>query len=288
MNLKKRKIYKYKNYNSIQNFLNKFNLKSFNNHNLTQDYKNFFELDKIILHLKNYDNKKDRIPIHLKDVVKNSSIIDFDFKDLCRLHWLALSRKTFNILEIGSGFSTVIFSDVCNILSNYFNKGLPYRVEKKFHIFSLEENKKFLKITKKRIPKDNLKHVSLILAKHKIIYYKGKFASRCLNIPNISPDLIYLDGPSQYFQKKNLDGFNFNNISRFPMSADLLFYEYFFEPGTLIIIDGRTSNARFLKDHFKRNWKYFNDKKGDYHIFELNEKPIGVYNKQKLKFCLNR
>ena len=84
-----------------------------------------------------------------------------------------------------------------------------------------------------------------------------------------------------------VDGFNFNNVSRFPMSADLLFYEYYFEPGTLVIVDGRTSNARFLRDHFKRNWKYFHDEIGDYHVFELNEKPLGIYNKKKIKFCLN-
>ncbi len=288
MKFKNRKIYKYKNFNLIHNFLKSFNFKSFNNNKQTKKYINFFELDKIMLNSKIYDKKKNKVPDYLKNVVKNSNSVEFDFNDLCRLHWLALSRKALNILEIGSGFSTVIFSDACNILSYYFKKELTFRVEKKFHVFSLEENKKFLKITKKRIPKDYNKHVSLILAKHKIIYYQQKFASRCFNLPNISPDLIYLDGPSQYFQNKNLDGFNFNNVSRFPMSADLLFYEYYFEPGTLVIVDGRTSNARFLRDHFKRNWKYFHDEIGDYHVFELNEKPLGIYNKKKIKFCLNK
>ena len=68
-----------------------------------------------------------------QNVVKNSNSVEFDFNDLSRLHWLALSRKALNILEIGSGFSTVIFSDACNILSYYF-KELTF--SRKFHIFS--------------------------------------------------------------------------------------------------------------------------------------------------------
>ena len=95
------------------------------------------------------------------------------------------------------------------------------------------------------------KYVSLIKSKNKLIEYEGKYATRCTNIPNISPDLIYLDGPSQYATKQNINGFNLNNISRFPMSADTLF-RIFLEPGTFIIVDGRTANARFLKDHLKK------------------------------------
>ena len=283
-----RKIFKYKNYRLINNFLKLYSLKSFNNKNKVKKYVNFFELDKIIFQFKNEKDKKSKLPDYLKDVKKNSAIISYNFNDLSRLHWLVLSRKALNILEIGSGYSTVIFADACDILSSYFKKSQELRLEKKFHVYSLEESKKFLNITKKRIPKNCSKYVSLILAKHKIIYYKGKYASKCLNVPNISPDFVYLDGPSQYFQKKNFEGFNFNSIARFPMSADLLMLEYFFEPGTVIIIDGRTSNARFLKHHFKRKWKYIHDEKGDIHFFELNEKPLGVYNKKKIKFCLNK
>ena len=280
-----RKIFKFKNYNSISKFLKKYNLKSFNNYKKVKEYSNFFELDKIIFQLRIDKNSQTKLPEHIRDVKKNISIIDFDIIDLSRLHWLALKKKALNILEFGSGFSTVIFADVCNILTFFFKDKIELRLEKKFHTYSLEESQKFLKITKRRIAKKSLKNISLIKAKHKIIYYKGKYASKCLNIPNISPDFIYLDGPSQYFQKKNLDGFNFNFISRFPMSADLLILEYFFEPGTIIVIDGRTSNARFLRDHFKRNWNYIHDEKGDIHIFELKEKPLGIYNKKKINFC---
>ena len=46
-----------------------------------------------------------------------------------------------------------------------------------------------------------------------------------------------------------------------PMVCDILKFEYFYTPGTIIVCDGRSANAKFLKDHFERKWKYINDKK---------------------------
>ena len=288
MSLKNRRIYKFKSFNKIQKFINKFTIESFNKKHRVISYLNFFELQNLTREL-SADKIKNKISDYLLNVdKKNRKPLSFDLNDLCRLHWIVLSRKALNILEFGSGFSTVFIADSCFILNKFFKNIKKLRVEKKFHIYSLEESKKFINITKKRLSSDLRKHVTLIKSKNKITDYQGKYASQCLNIPNISPDLIYLDGPSQYFTKKNFNGFNFNNISRFPMSADLLFLEYFFEPRTFIIVDGRTSNARFLKDHFKRNWKYIHDLQGDCHYFELMEKSLGIYNKLKLKFCLGK
>ena len=72
-----------------------------------------------------------------------------------------------------------------------------------------------------------------------------------------------------------------------PMSADILRFEFFLEPGTLILVDGRTANARFLKSYLRRGWNYKHDSIGDVHYFELNEDPLGKYNKLKLEFCLD-
>ena len=132
-------------------------------------------------------------------------------------------------------------------MQNLKTQHFEVRVEKKFHIFSLEESSKFLKITTRRIPQLLSKHITLQQSDVNIVEYQNKFATIYSKMPNGSPDLIYLDGPSTYL-KKRLKGFSFNNISRFPMSADILYIEYFLEPGTFIIVDGRTANARFLKN----------------------------------------
>ena len=272
------------NFKDIKKFIKKFSLNSFNSKSKVTEYANYFKLYALIKKIPE-DKRKDKSSMHLINVIKNyKKPHEFEMDDLCRLHWLVLKKKAFNTLEFGSGFSTFFIAHACNILSINFKSIKNIRVDKKFHIYSLEENKTYLKITKKRIPSFLKKHVSLIKSKIKLIEYEGKYATRCTNIPNISPDLIYLDGPSQYATKQNINGFNLNNISRFPMSADILYLEYFLEPGTFIVVDGRTANARFLKDHLKRRWSYQHDIKGDCHYFELKEKPLGAHNRYKLKF----
>ena len=282
----KRKILEFKNFKPITKFLKKFSLKSFVNKNKIQSYMNFFELDYLLQAIPEdkIKNKNEGYLIQVKNNEKKPII--YELPDLCRLHWLVLSRKVFNTLEIGSGFSTIFIADAKYILKKYFKKVENIRCEKQFHIYSVGENKYFLNITKKRIPKNLSNYISLIFNKVDIINYQGTFALKHRNLPNISPDLIYLDGPSLYSAKKKLMGFAFNNISRVPMSADILFFEFFLEPGTFILIDGRGANAEFLKNFLKRNWKYFYDKKGDCHYFELLEKPWGEWNRRKLKFCL--
>ena len=61
-------------------------------------------------------------------------------------------------------------------------------------------------------------------------------------------------------------------------------FEYFYTPGTIILTDGRSANAKFLKDNFQRNWKYIHNKKNDQHIFYLDDPVLGKYNKLQLDF----
>jgi hypothetical protein len=71
--------------------------------------------------------------------------------DLCRLHWLVLTRKTINVLEFGSGYSTVVIADALRMLSELF---LPFaqknfRCEQAFHLYSVDESEHFIDVTKK-------------------------------------------------------------------------------------------------------------------------------------------
>jgi hypothetical protein len=61
-------------------------------------------------------------------------------------------------------------------------------------------------------------------------------------------------------------------------SGDLLLMEPILLPGTLILVDGRTNNARFLQRNFERNWNMVYDAKGDITTFELIEGRLGPYN----------
>jgi hypothetical protein len=116
----KRKILEFKNFKPITKFLKKFSLKSFVNKNKIQFYMNFFELDYLLQAIPEdkIKNKNEGYLIQVKNNEKKPIV--YELPDLCRLHWLVLSRKVFNTLEIGSGFSTIFIADAKYILKKYF------------------------------------------------------------------------------------------------------------------------------------------------------------------------
>ncbi len=67
----------------------------------------------------------------------------------------------------------------------------------------------------------------------------------------------------------------FSQSNRVVISADLLTIEPILLPRTLVLIDGRAANVRFLRNHFYRKWEVSSNLIGDISLFELNELPLG-------------
>ena len=116
--------------------------------------------------------------------------------------------------------------------------------------------------------------------------FNGRICHFYDKIPNVVPDFIYLDGPSPKDVKGSVNGLDFQLFDRTGISADTLLMESTFLPGTFILVDGRTNNARFLKNNFQRNFEYFHHIEEDVHTFELIEHPLGIYNRNSLVYCL--
>ena len=125
-------------------------------------------------------------------------------------------------------------------------------------------------LIKKNLIKNHFLHSKVNITK-----YNGKICTEYNFVPTVSPDFIYLDGPEQYSIVGSINGFNMNHKDITPMTSDILKIEYFLIPGTIIVVDGRGANARFLKNNFQRNWIYIFIKKHDEHVFILDEKPYG-------------
>ncbi len=98
------------------------------------------------------------------------------------------------------------------------------------------------------------------------------------DLPFFVPDLIYLDGPDPGQVNGSLNGFKFDAVHGLPMAADPLSIEPHLWPGTLLITDGRTANARFLMSNFRRHWEVLHDPWGDHYIMRLAEPPLGEVN----------
>jgi len=276
-------------FKTIEDLISKYTISSFSDDNKVTEYIKDFNIKVICFNI-----EKDGIVSSNTNI--DRTVVEFEekpfvpeYNDLCRLHYLVLKRKAINVLEFGSGFSTAIMADAMRILSTYFSDWVKYNVRciNPFHIYSIEEEGRFIDITLKRLS-DTLKDfASISHSSIELITHDNRIATIYSKLPNISPDLIYIDGPSLYGTTTELNGLSFNSPVRMPISADVLRFEFLLEPGTLIVVDGRTNNARFLKTYLKRNWIYHHDYLNDVHYFELQETPLGIFNKKKIDFCLN-
>lgn len=241
------------------------------------------------LNLKTYGNVKKKINrsiyYSVNPNLKESYSVELD--DLIRLHYLIISRKVTTILEFGVGKSSVVFDNALKLnKSKYLNFVLNnLRRSNAFQCFSIDNNLNWLLACKKKY---RTKLINYHYSKCVHSTFNGRICTLYNSLPNISPDFIYLDAPDQFSPTGSIRGVSTRNADRLPMAADILSIEHFLLPGTLIVVDGRTANARFLKTNLQRNWTYYHSKKNDQHYFELTEMPLGVYNKKQIDHCLGQ
>lgn len=134
--------------------------------------------------------------------------------------------------------------------------------------------------------KYKLDKVKSHFCKLKMGQFNGRACTFYDPLPNVCPDLIYLDGPDQFSPVGDVNGVTTCHKDRMPMVGDILVIEHFLTPGTLIITDGRSANARFLKANLQRDWLYCHDELLDHSYFELLENPLGIYNRRQIDYCL--
>ena len=74
-----------------------------------------------------------------------------DLLDLYRIYQFVTLNKRLTIMEFGSGWSTLILYYGINELKRKYEKEINFRRSNPFELFVLENEKKYLNITKKRI-----------------------------------------------------------------------------------------------------------------------------------------
>lgn len=209
-----------------------------------------------------------------------------DLLDLYYLYQLISLNKRISILEYGCGWSTILINKALQNLKIKFKGKSFSRCYNPYELISLDNSRKFISISKRRLKKfanqnSNVKfHFSNVI----MTKFNGRYCSEYMNHPEINPDFIYVDGPDQFLVKKKINNFSIKSKSMMPMICDILKYEHFLAPGTIILFDGRQSNVRFFRSNFQRNWKEIFIKETGQQIFYLNEKPLGLINKNQLNF----
>ena len=211
------------------------------------------------------------------------------YNDLARLHNVIRSRKVFTVLEFGLGFSTIIMADALKKNKKDWNSIAVrpnFRNSMMFKLFSVDASETWIQKTKEMIPSDLLEFIEIQYSAVSITTFNCRYCHIYDQMPNIIPDFIYLDGPSPFNVSGTKNGIDWNNPDRVVLSADILVIEPMLLPGTLIIVDGRTTNARFLVNNFQRNWDYSYNIGSDISTFELLENPIGEINYSTIEYCL--
>ena len=204
-------------------------------------------------------------------------------------HFIILNKRT-TIMEFGSGWSSIIFMLTLNELKKKFSNDLKnLRRNNPFELFILENEKKFLSISKRRCLKFKKKFklsskVHFLFSEVSMTTFNSRICTEYKKIPLCNPDFIYLDGPDQFNIKGEINGINIGHKDMMPMICDILKIENFLTPGTLIVSDGRAANIKFLRDNFTRRWIYKNNSKTDQHILYLDDDCLGKYNKLQLEF----
>jgi hypothetical protein len=211
-----------------------------------------------------------------------------EWDDLVRLHKLVRLRKVTSVLEFGCGYSTVVLADALAKNEQEFGTFVHANLRRNnaFEIHSVDDMQSYIEIAQNRLPTELKKRVYFTISPVRMTKFNGRICTEYDQIPNIAPDFIYLDAPSQDSAVGEVSGISTRNPDRLSMSCDILKIEHFLLPGTVILVDGRTANARFLRTNFQRNWEYSHDEDRDTHTFELCESPLGRYNRAQIEFCL--
>jgi hypothetical protein len=169
---------------------------------------------------------------------------------------------------------------------DYSKKISLIRRKNPFHIFSLESEKKYAKIVIKECKKMKLeKYVTVNLSDAQQTVFNNMICGRYKKIPSVCPDLIYIDGPMPMSYKNSKNQYlDMNEPDITNITCDLLMIEPILLPGTIVIIDGLTNNARFNINNLKRNWLSHQDLDKDYTLMILDEPPLGIHHKNQLLF----
>jgi hypothetical protein len=219
----------------------------------------------------------------------NEMVLDEPYRpelaDLHSIHRLILEHKRLTVLEFGCGWSTLVMANALRTnRDRHADEVTNLRRNNPFELHVVDNEQRYLNIAKSRLPETDLPHVWFHHTEIEMVEFNSRIAIACAALPLINPDFIYLDGPDTFNVRGDIRGISTRHRDMMPMSCDILMFEHFLTPGTMILIDGRGANVRFLKANFQRHWRYEHLADVDQHLFTLDEAPLGRLNEAQMKF----
>ena len=214
-----------------------------------------------------------------------------EIADLYALYSRVRNERSVAILEIGSGWSTLVLAKALEENRMSYGDWVSGNIRhpNPYSLMTVDCSEFFQRIAIDRLtPHHGETKVLPIISNVQMTTIQGQACHLFTEIPPFTADFIYLDGPDCDQVTGTTNGMTISFGSNdhkygLPMAADPYLLEHFFWPGTCLVTDGRGANARFLKNIFKRNWDYEYDTKCDQHVFHLNEPSWGMYSSRLLE-----
>lgn len=201
-----------------------------------------------------------------------------ELDDLYFLYRLARSSCAMSVLEYGSGWSSWALNRALIENKESFQQeigdGQKLRHPDLWSHLIIDANGEYLDISVSRLDSISVR-VSPIVANPRVSKEFSPPICAWDYLPNFAPDLVYLDGPDDDQINGQYLGFSFQGNFTPPVFCDLLKIEYYLWPETLIVIDGRTLQAKYLEEKFERNWQTYTDPFGDRTVMRLSEPLLG-------------
>lgn len=174
--------------------------------------------------------------------------------DLTMLHRAVIERRPRAVLELGVGFSTLVIADA--LMKNGGGA-----------LYTLDTSEEWLENTRKKLPTGA--PVELIHSSASIREINGQLCHMFDTLPDITPDMALVDGPSRDDVQGSINGLSFSG--RAEVSADILLYESSLRSNFYMIVDGRSANVAFLRNALKRRYRIRHDAVMKHTTFELLE-----------------
>ena len=187
------------------------------------------------------------------------------YADMWFLYQTVRKERPGVILEFGSGCSTQVMAHA--LLKNQQTLGLDG------YLYSLEVDDHYVEVTRNHIPTYLQGFYEVVPSEVVDGEHEDTPVVRHTNIPDVAPDMIYLDSPAfahREVPKDTPGSYGYNPpplmdgtqedyrwvIPGPQVAADILDMEEHLPIGCVIVVDGRHTNKRYLEKHLKREWEF--------------------------------
>jgi hypothetical protein len=155
-----------------------------------------------------------------------------NYAELWHLYRDVTDRRPRVIFEFGSGLSTNVMAAAL--------KANEERSRISGTLYSFESERRWYDATDQWLRPATKSYVQLVYSPVRVEELFGEKVFKYTNIPDVAPDMVYLDGPALTPDVRS--------------AADMLDLEPRLKPGFWLVIDGRRDNARFLEAHFRHRY----------------------------------